>query len=209
MSYSSSLPRALSRSLRPYLRTTPYHTALLWSSWHVGVQAPRPSTLPIRSLSISSYRRNGVPAGATTQFASPTDLTPEQYHKLADQYIDDLVAELEEIQEEREEVDVEYSVSPESTPCHSVHPNGLLGGRAEPEVPTTWHVCAEQATGEQADLALIAGIRAKAVRLCRGCGVDGSKCWGHGARGRAGCTCKSGKHRKYSRPGGRGLDIPP
>lgn len=38
------------------------------------------------------------------------ELTNEQYHEVADLYIDNLVAKLEQIQEEREDVDVEYSV---------------------------------------------------------------------------------------------------
>lgn len=37
-------------------------------------------------------------------------LDVDEYHALSDAYIDALVAQLEEIQEDREEVDVEYSV---------------------------------------------------------------------------------------------------
>lgn len=45
---------------------------------------------------------------STSAPAAP--LTTDQYHHLSDQYIDTLVAALEEMQEEREDVDVEYSV---------------------------------------------------------------------------------------------------
>lgn len=38
-----------------------------------------------------------------------TDLTDDEYHKLADQYMDRLVTHLEELQDEREDIDVEYS----------------------------------------------------------------------------------------------------
>jgi len=41
----------------------------------------------------------------------PTEVTIEEYHEAADEYIDRLVAILEELQEAREDVDVEYSVS--------------------------------------------------------------------------------------------------
>lgn len=41
----------------------------------------------------------------------PTELTNEEYHEAADTCIDRLVATFEELQEAREDVDVEYSVS--------------------------------------------------------------------------------------------------
>lgn len=41
----------------------------------------------------------------------PAQLSPEQYNALSDEYMDKLVERLEELQEEREDVDVEYSVS--------------------------------------------------------------------------------------------------
>lgn len=44
------------------------------------------------------------------QQRQPALLSMERYHTLADSYIDNLVMHLEELQEEREDVDVEYSV---------------------------------------------------------------------------------------------------
>ncbi|KAK3345734.1 Frataxin-like domain-containing protein [Neurospora tetraspora] len=38
-----------------------------------------------------------------------TELTDDEYHKLADLYMDRLVTHLEELQDEREDIDVEYS----------------------------------------------------------------------------------------------------
>lgn len=38
------------------------------------------------------------------------DLTQEQYNELSDEYMDMMVEKLEELQEDREDVDVEYSV---------------------------------------------------------------------------------------------------
>lgn len=50
----------------------------------------------------------------------PTELTIEEYHEAADTCIDRLVATFEELQEAREDVDVEYSVSfcSITIPCH-------------------------------------------------------------------------------------------
>jgi frataxin len=43
--------------------------------------------------------------------SGPADITTEQFHEVADQYLDALIEKLEALQEETEEVDVEYSVS--------------------------------------------------------------------------------------------------
>jgi frataxin len=42
--------------------------------------------------------------------SGPADITIEQFHELADQYLEALIEKLEGLQEETEEVDVEYSV---------------------------------------------------------------------------------------------------
>ena len=54
--------------------------------------------------------------------SQPTPLTPERFHLLADLYIDRLIEDLEELQEEREDVDFEFSVclrlpSPKPSPA--------------------------------------------------------------------------------------------
>ncbi|ETS79401.1 hypothetical protein PFICI_09254 [Pestalotiopsis fici W106-1] len=41
--------------------------------------------------------------------AQPAQITDEQYHKLADQYLDDLLVTFEEEQDAKDEIDVEYS----------------------------------------------------------------------------------------------------
>ncbi|KAL8636792.1 MAG: hypothetical protein Q9228_005856 [Teloschistes exilis] len=56
-------------------------------------------------FSISAVRR------ASPEVSTPEPLDIDQYHRIADLYIDSLVAKLEEMQEEREDVDCEYSVS--------------------------------------------------------------------------------------------------
>jgi frataxin len=42
--------------------------------------------------------------------SGPADITIEQFHELADHYLEALIEKLEALQEETEEVDVEYSV---------------------------------------------------------------------------------------------------
>jgi frataxin len=39
-----------------------------------------------------------------------TDISLEQYHQVSDDYLDNILAKLEHLQEEREGVDVEFSV---------------------------------------------------------------------------------------------------
>ena len=50
------------------------------------------------------------------KIGEPAAITVDVYHKLSDAYIDALLAQLEELQEEREDVDVEYSVNPPRSP---------------------------------------------------------------------------------------------
>ncbi|KAI4201725.1 MAG: hypothetical protein LQ350_003079 [Teloschistes chrysophthalmus] len=54
-------------------------------------------------FSTSAVRR------ASLETSAPEPLDIDQYHRVADIYIDNLVAKLEEMQEEREDVDCEYS----------------------------------------------------------------------------------------------------
>lgn len=42
---------------------------------------------------------------------APTDISNDEYHELADRYMDHLCEKAEQLQETREEVDVEFSVS--------------------------------------------------------------------------------------------------
>ena len=64
-----------------------------------------------RQLTTTAYRKS-TPAPVFT----PTPISPDEYHKRSDAYIDTLVAQLEEMQEEREDIDVEYSVCLPKTP---------------------------------------------------------------------------------------------
>ena len=60
---------------------------------------------PVHVRSISSK----ADTATSPLVESPAPLTIEQYHKLSDAYIETLLTDFEELQEENEEVDVEYS----------------------------------------------------------------------------------------------------
>jgi frataxin len=78
-------------------------------------------SISVRSFSCSQASSKGIypetdnpPAKSLEPEAKanePTELTNEEYHEAADICIDRLVATFEELQEAREDVDVEYSVS--------------------------------------------------------------------------------------------------
>ena len=68
---------------------------------------PLPAHLRAVNLAGSRITRRSL---TTTTTQAPTPISPSTYHALADEYIDALVLELEELQEDREEVDCEYSV---------------------------------------------------------------------------------------------------
>jgi frataxin len=49
---------------------------------------------------------------------TPVEMSENEYHEIADEYMERLLAVCEEAQEQREELDIEYSVS-----FNSTHPN--------------------------------------------------------------------------------------
>lgn len=57
------------------------------------------------------------PSGAEEErnVSSPTELDTEEYHARADEYMNEIHEKAEAMQEERNDVDVEYSVSPSFT----------------------------------------------------------------------------------------------
>lgn len=42
--------------------------------------------------------------------ATPADITEGEYHQLADEYLETILSKFEELQDEREDVDVEFAV---------------------------------------------------------------------------------------------------
>jgi hypothetical protein len=61
------------------------------------------------AFSTGSALSRPLPAEAL-KTAQPADITDEQYHKLADQHIEELLVIFEEEQDAKDEIDVEYSV---------------------------------------------------------------------------------------------------
>lgn len=68
------------------------------------------ATLDRRFTTATNPQQSAVPPRTEPAANEPTPISIDEYHKLSDAYIDTLVAQLEEMQEEREDVDVEYSV---------------------------------------------------------------------------------------------------
>lgn len=114
----------------------------------------------------------------------------EEYHQVSDAYIDSIVAKLEQLQEAREDVDVEFSVRIYFYQIHSYHSyhvhkiqqlrasavliyDTCTVRRPNPQLPPYRNLRAQQAVAKQADLALVPAVRAEKVRL--GCA------WGRAA----------------------------
>lgn len=107
--------------------------------------------------------------------AEPASISDEEYHELADGFIETLVAELEGMQESGDEVDVEYSVrpivydsaDPPSARCFPSWPkiDKLYLGRCDDREDCAGHLRFEQTATEQADLVKLAYLRSKTLRL--------------------------------------------
>lgn len=71
------------------------------------------SASPIRSAGIMPDHEDPPPKESepTHHISEPTPLSEQEYHEHADRYIDQVIARLEEIQESREDVEVEHAVS--------------------------------------------------------------------------------------------------
>ena len=70
------------------------------------------STTPAASKGLSPESEDPAPKEPESHIkaAQPAELTEQEYHELANMYIDSLVQRMEQLQEESDEVDVEYSV---------------------------------------------------------------------------------------------------
>ena len=98
---TSLLRRTALKPSRHVSAATTLHTTRLFSH-----------TRPI-SKGLSPETENPAPkvAEEQDQGAKPAALDEGRYHELADAYLDELVESFYKLQEEREDVDVEYSVS--------------------------------------------------------------------------------------------------
>lgn len=64
----------------------------------------------LKGLSPESEDPHPTPKEPTAGAARPANITAEQFEDVADTYMNIIVEKLEELQEEKEDVDVEYSV---------------------------------------------------------------------------------------------------
>ncbi|KAK4238805.1 hypothetical protein C8A03DRAFT_14739 [Achaetomium macrosporum] len=108
VAYRSLQSTQIARTTLPRVSSTPAHLRF----------APRfPAVSSARRLISNSATRNVItPDGQSPEKVEPTkvtmtasEITDAQYHTLADTYMDNLLNRLEELQDEREDVDVEYS----------------------------------------------------------------------------------------------------
>jgi frataxin len=85
------------------------------------VVARSPILSAVRSISTSSKLQGITPDNKPVErkdvaeeekVITPANITDDEFHRHADYYLERLLTHLEELQDEREEVDVEYSVSP-------------------------------------------------------------------------------------------------
>lgn len=107
--------RAASRGLRAsrIARCTPVNIGVV-------SMVARPGATP-KFMTTTSARKGITPdnkapkskAAVTPEvIKTPADITDSAYHLVADEYLDRLVTYLENLQDEREDIDVEYSVRP-------------------------------------------------------------------------------------------------
>jgi frataxin len=132
LSASRNAARISSRSAAQ--RSTQSFNAFIVSAPKVAVLSPSRSRLYHASSRrygmIPGSEKPEAPKTATTSL-EPANIEIEEFHKLADEYLDTLIAKLEQLQEEREEVDVEYSVCSLPPRTHRV---GLAARKASCDI---------------------------------------------------------------------------
>ena len=57
----------------------------------------------------SNHGQNAAPSKPTSY--SPVDLSDSEYHDIADEYLDNVLTQFEALQDTREDLDIEFSVS--------------------------------------------------------------------------------------------------
>jgi frataxin len=90
---------------------------------------PAPRVPPIHRFISNTACRKGItpddkaPKNVETPPVTKTaaDISENEYHTVADRYMDTLVTRLEQIQDEREDVDVEFSVRPHPHSISTLH----------------------------------------------------------------------------------------
>jgi frataxin len=123
-SSSQSLRPLVSRSSSTTIRSSILRPAVLPITSHgfrgSSIQAPRffSTTRPsLKGLSPETDNPQPKESESHVTASGPAEITIEQFHEVADEYLNALIEKLEQLQEETEEVDVEYSVCASSLRC--------------------------------------------------------------------------------------------
>lgn len=104
------------------------------------VVLPPQFTCARRLFSASASRTKGImpdtenPVKEETAKTEPSvgvaELSDSEYHELADQYLDTVLAKFEQLQDAREDIDIEYSVRSRPAPRPSSTPSSLYGSNS-------------------------------------------------------------------------------
>ncbi|KAH0533665.1 hypothetical protein FGG08_007602, partial [Glutinoglossum americanum] len=86
---------------RPVPKTTTANPASLSRSIH--------ATTALRLAITPDSSTPAPPSTTASHVAAPANISTEEYHELADDYLDHLVSKLEALSEQRDDVDVEYN----------------------------------------------------------------------------------------------------
>lgn len=172
-SVSRTAGSALRRVARP-IRTQAPRNCLTPSA----VALPRSNAAPVaatRAFHLSTSFRGILPdvenpkpkeSEPSERPTVPTDITTEEFHERADEFIDDLVTRLEAQQETRSDLEIEHSVSfigvVVFTNRSLTMTAGWRSGRFTCECRNLRN---QQATKQQANLAQLSHIRTEKIRL--------------------------------------------
>jgi hypothetical protein len=144
------------RSVRPSFRTALPRSFV--AARANSLQQRQFSITMIKSKGISPESENPQPKEPETsgRDLAPTELSIDQFHEVSDIYLERIVSKFEELQENREDVDVEYSVrlklfliqlltgwslGPTVYLSYRFELTSEIGRRFEPHLPSEWHIC--------------------------------------------------------------------
>lgn len=126
----SSLAVQHGRLLPPYI--SPVSKA--FSSHLTKISRPlSTSSIRLKGLSPQSEDPHSTRREAEARIDEATEISLEEYHEVSNAYMDQLVSKLEQLQEARDDVDVEFSVcyvAHQLPPiCHWPHSNAIILNR--------------------------------------------------------------------------------
>lgn len=107
----------MARVAAPRTTTPMFNVVAITARRNGAGMRPISSTAPRNIAILPGDAKKPEPKEPTkTAELTPTEITEAQYHKLADEYLEAILGTFEELQDAREDVDVEYSVRTPATP---------------------------------------------------------------------------------------------